>query len=419
MKKIIAAILLIFVFIACQQTKQATTTTSKPKAYNFVAIYNPTKAALFFDHFVYINSDTSANVFFDITFNEANFNKNNQQIDDNKKQLNIRYVLRNKNNEITDSNTFVYQLTDYNNFSNYFNIKLRQKENYNLTIAVYDKQYRFTHRVVDLLDNFSNISTNKYLIQKQSYDYVEILKNKYILKDSVYKVVSPKTEELIIEYYKPNEYTLNPPYQININKKKTQLADTSFYYQTKSTIVFNKTGNYVFKNAEGKIIFNLLCSDVSYPSISNVGDMLEPIQIIATEKEYNKVLQSSDIKLGIDEYWLSLSKSQKFAKEQIRVFYNRVKLANIFFSEDVEGWKTDRGMIYILFGPPSVINLSDEGEDWYYGEAPNVAGVLFIFEKQESSTTKISYKLIRNNAYQPTWAQALNTWRKGRIFNLS
>ena len=38
------------------------------------------------------------------------------------------------------------------------------------------------------------------------------------------------------------------------------------------------------------------------------------------------------------------------AKSLIAIYYNRIQNANLHFTTFKEGWKTDRGMIYVVFG---------------------------------------------------------------------
>lgn len=53
-------------------------------------------------------------------------------------------------------------------------------------------------------------------------------------------------------------------------------------------------------------------------------------------------------------------------------YYNRVAYANQHFTHYFEGWKTDMGMVYILFGPPNSVDRhpfeidSKPYEVWYY-----------------------------------------------------
>ena len=43
-------------------------------------------------------------------------------------------------------------------------------------------------------------------------------------------------------------------------------------------------------------------------------------------------------------------KSLERAKELIKNYYGRLQHANLFFTSYLEGWKTDRGMIFMIFG---------------------------------------------------------------------
>ena len=54
------------------------------------------------------------------------------------------------------------------------------------------------------------------------------------------------------------------------------------------------------------------------------------------------------------------------AKELIRIYYNRVFFSNYYFTSDREGWKTDSGMIFIVYGPPNTFYKSEDEEKWGY-----------------------------------------------------
>ncbi|MCH7783138.1 GWxTD domain-containing protein [candidate division KSB1 bacterium] len=62
-------------------------------------------------------------------------------------------------------------------------------------------------------------------------------------------------------------------------------------------------------------------------------------------------------------------------------YYRRVRFANEEFTQYKDGWKTDRGMIYILFGPPNQVFYSDFSsfekatQQWVY----YTNGVFFTF----------------------------------------
>jgi len=60
--------------------------------------------------------------------------------------------------------------------------------------------------------------------------------------------------------------------------------------------------------------------------------------------------------------------------EALEEYYRRVEIANRNFSHYREGWRTDRGMVFIMFGSPSSIDRypfeinSKPYEIWYYNE---------------------------------------------------
>ncbi len=59
-------------------------------------------------------------------------------------------------------------------------------------------------------------------------------------------------------------------------------------------------------------------------------------------------------------------------------FYNRVAYANAHFGRREDGWKTARGEIYIVFGPPDRVEMQSLSGTarpailWYYYESPSV-----------------------------------------------
>jgi len=104
------------------------------------------------------------------------------------------------------------------------------------------------------------------------------------------------------------------------------------------------------------------------------------------------------------------------SKELIRIFYNRAFLANIFFASYTEGWKTDRGMIYTVFGEPAKIYLTETGEKWSYGQNQNMQTASFTFFRVKHPICGYEYVLDRNSAFKGLWYDAVDTWRNGRAY---
>jgi GWxTD domain-containing protein len=144
--------------------------------------------------------------------------------------------------------------------------------------------------------------------------------------------------------------------------------------------------------------------------------MVEPLRYITSKKEYQALLDDSDLKGALDQFWLENATNPERAKELIKHFYNRIEYANIYFSSFDEGWKTDRGMTYLIFGPPNVIYKNSNSESWVYGEDNNYMSVNFVFSKVINPFSDNDYRLNRSSVYKSHWYRAVDSWRQGRVF---
>jgi hypothetical protein len=105
------------------------------------------------------------------------------------------------------------------------------------------------------------------------------------------------------------------------------------------------------------------------------------------------------------------------AKELIRVYYNRVLFSNLYFTSFKEGWKTDRGMIYIIFGAPDLLEKTSKMEKCTYYVKKNTSPVEFIFDRGENLFTNQDFRLRRGMSSTSLWADAVRTWRRGKIYS--
>src|SRR5690625_5315948 len=69
------------------------------------------------------------------------------------------------------------------------------------------------------------------------------------------------------------------------------------------------------------------------------------------------------------------------AKSVISLYYERVEQANKQFTSFKEGWKTDLGMIYILFGPPWYVDRYLNTMAWSYSYDRTDPRYNYIFER--------------------------------------
>ncbi|MCD6333287.1 MAG: GWxTD domain-containing protein, partial [Bacteroidales bacterium] len=106
------------------------------------------------------------------------------------------------------------------------------------------------------------------------------------------------------------------------------------------------------------------------------------------------------------------------SRDLIRIYYNRVLFANHYFTFDRAGWKSDRGMIYIIMGPPEEVIRDEMSEQWVYKSLEANRKYIFKFTLRNNSLGSYDFILNRNEDYRVIWQMAIDSWRKGKIFSL-
>jgi GWxTD domain-containing protein len=157
---------------------------------------------------------------------------------------------------------------------------------------------------------------------------------------------------------------------------------------------------------------SLNITDRFFPKTALIDDLIERIVYISTSKEFD-LLKEAGTKKAFDTYWMEVTKSQERAKRIIRNYYDRIEEANQLFSYYKEGWMTDQGMIYIIYGPPNQVNSDLGGETWTYQKTPNLPKTRFSFVRLKNIFTNHHMELIRNEDYSQNWFRTIDLWRRG------
>ena len=155
-----------------------------------------------------------------------------------------------------------------------------------------------------------------------------------------------------------------------------------------------------------------------FPEVNTTKEMFSPLRFITSKREYGKMKKYQNLKKAVDDFWLSTSSDPEKAKKHVKGYYNRVENANYFYSSYKEGWKTDRGIIFIVFGPPGIVYRSLTGESWTYGEQSNYKSLTFNFSKTNNPFTNNDYVLQRSTIYKNPWYRAIDSWRQGKVASL-
>lgn len=189
-------------------------------------------------------------------------------------------------------------------------------------------------------------------------------------------------------------------------------------------------GNYRFEvettDEEGEIIYkarDFSIKSENYPAIVTPRELAEPLIYLMDRKDHEEMMEITDpdsLKEAIDRFWLSNIGNMSKAKSVISLYYERVEQANKQFTTFKEGWKTDLGMMYILFGPPWYIDRYLNTLVWSYSydrtdprynytfERPNMKNEYFPFD---------NYLLQRNQGYFNIQYRQIQLWLSGGILN--
>jgi GWxTD domain-containing protein len=161
-----------------------------------------------------------------------------------------------------------------------------------------------------------------------------------------------------------------------------------------------------------------------FPYISSLREMAEALVYIAREDELRKILSSPttlEMKARFDAFWAELVPNREAAASVLQSYYSRVEEANLLFSNHKEGWKTDEGMVFIVFGAPAYTETHHIRTYWYYFESGfPVSQRLepFVFRKSTAygfAGLFDNYILQRSENFELQWRKRVDRWRDGSV----
>lgn len=151
------------------------------------------------------------------------------------------------------------------------------------------------------------------------------------------------------------------------------------------------------------------------------ADFVSKARYLISEKEKRVFLDipNDEKKAWIEEFWKQRDPDPGTEENELKMeYYNRIELATEMFRTELkEGWMSDRGRIYILFGPPMdkvfyPMGSGPQGkcgETWYYGGFP----IAFVDEFCVGEFRLITYDLSGVREYNLLYMHALNLAQSG------
>jgi len=393
------------------------TTSPQPTLINFANIYNP-KATTFFPKFAaYSPNDTSITVYTYLYLPQLAFS-NKGGVSAAKVYINIKLTPSFLNRQIIDTVTKVLVIKQNpKQKSAVFPITLSPVRDTSFLINIYIKDLiRRRANIGFIQADRSGPNSDINFLVRYPGDMRPVFGNA-IYPDYSYVITHNSGQDTLYAFHYPNDTTLPaPPFHLGGRKNKRLYADTIIKFPSSQAVSFKTPGIYLISTSpydqHGK---TLVLFGPDFPVIHRASEMIPPLVYITTTNEYRRLLKAYSPKLAVDSFWLQITEDPERARELIKAYYNRVFLANLYFTTHKQGWQTDRGMIYIMFGLPQIVHKLDDREIWYYYDYQNAHYIKFVFKKQNSIFSHNDYVLVPDVYYRFYWKRAVQQWRNGII----
>lgn len=229
-----------------------------------------------------------------------------------------------------------------------------------------------------------------------------------------FAVHAAEPKPIHFSYYKDEFPTPSPPFaDKELKMDRFLFPDSTFVVLPESSIgPFKKQGLYLAQqdtlSAQG---FAFMIKKTPYPRYNTLAELKGPLLFVTTQEENEQLGAAGEDKAKFDKVILAITGDKDRAKTFMRNYFKRVEYANYFFTSYKEGWKTDRGMVFIIFGAPDEVSLAGQQETWTYRSV----GIRFVFNKTGSVYGPDHFVLVRNKDYAESWYSTVDLWRKSRF----
>jgi GWxTD domain-containing protein len=267
------------------------------------------------------------------------------------------------------------------------------------------------------VDKRNKSSRQNYLLYRNSSTVPETVNS--IKKGDTIRIISERNTNSVLRFYKYLPEIKLPPAPFSSNSPDIpNFKDFVKLKSDSSNSLITEEGLYFATAAEGSDSgYAFFTVSGGYPTVRKIDQLHYPVRYLTTKAEFDDIAKNKYPKEKLDQFWIESAGTKDRARVLISSFYHRVEEANTFFSSYTEGWRTDRGMIHLVFGSPTKINRTKNSETWIYGEEESNASLHFHFQKIESPWTDNLFVLNRDPLFKSHWENRVSSWRNGRVYN--
>lgn len=285
-------------------------------------------------------------------------------------------------------------------------------------VKIDDRNRGLTH-LLDLGQIYKKNSPEKVFMLTDSSSHPQI--TTYLYANQNYQLEASShlgSDSISYHFYKHDFPPADPPYLVkNVQPEVKKISpDSGGVLTAGKPLNFQGEGVVILSShKEMPGCFSYLLKSSKYPHLTSSKELIEPLAYLTSESEYKQLLNAKDHKLAIDDFWMEIGGSMEYSRKLVQHYYSRVEFANQFFTSYKEGWKTDRGMVFIIMGKPDYVTRSGLNEIWQYDQIFNKEFVTFAFRKQPIFLSNDNYELQRSENFKILWDALIDNWRKGII----
>jgi GWxTD domain-containing protein len=417
MKKICLFLLLAIGFLSCEVSEKASTA-------NHAFLYNRNVGRLHPQFNIYHVSETQSKLDFLLDASELLYMKRGMD-STSRSQISISIVLHAgyESTEILDSASI--HLSDVSDGKNdkYIHGEIKFKatypNTYYLQVNVVDQNRKANVRTTLFVNKSNHSNAQNFLVL--SDEGREYFGSAIGAKDKVQILSNDnRTTGYFVKYYNWKFHLPAPPFSLTYQAPAFNHRPDSLYripVPGGEGVGFPKEGLYLLQPDTSKPEgLTLMRFYDGFPEVTHADLLVNALRFITNKEEFNKMHSSADKKAAVDKFWLDLAGNEDRAKELISKYYNRVEEANRYFTSYTEGWRTDRGMVYLIFGPAPTVYKNASTETWVYNERSGAKSFSFIFVHANNRFTDNDYQLKRDASLKIPWYKAVEAWRQGRMY---
>jgi len=266
-----------------------------------------------------------------------------------------------------------------------------------------DEDYIISAELLDRDSNSSGIISKNLKLKKHSKDlslyspfFLDYLNGDWGLIDNEIPLFRNILGEQLVRTTVFVSGKVSPgPYEIDVivtNPKKQQLWEKTFqsvaqnnYFEkriiipdeisqqglrSKVDIILKQNG----KQKKESVILSISRLGIS-SSVGNISQAIQNMRYILDDDEWKKLskAKSDEQERLFIEYWLSRDPTPETKENELMdEYFSRINYSNVNFKTYTDGWKSDMGMIYVLFGPPDDLEVYNDPlsrmyqQRWHY-----------------------------------------------------